>query len=181
MSRIGKQPIQVPQGVEINYTDRTIKVKGPKGELEFKHHPKVKLEITDDQIIVTPQNDNYSNMHGLTRTLINNMVEGVTKGFEKQLEIQGVGYKAQIQGKKVNLALGYSHPVEYTPPESVNVEMDKDKKNIIIVTGIDKQAVGEVAAQIRKFKPPEPYKGKGIRYVGEHVTRKAGKTASKGA
>lgn len=182
MSRIGKQPIAVPDDVEITISDCNIKVKGSKGELEYNFLPLVDVVLVDKEIIVNRKNDDKESrsVHGLTRALINNMVIGVNQGFEKRLEIIGVGYRAQASGKKITLHLGYSHPIEYNALEGVNIEMDKDNKNIIIITGISKQSVGEVAANIRKFRPPEPYKGKGVRYTDEYVQRKAGKTASKG-
>ena len=176
MSRIGKNPITIPAGVTVDRRD-----KGPKGELSLSVHPKIAIEIADGILTCKRSSDSKTDksLHGLTRTLIMNMIEGVTKGFEKKLEIQGVGYRAAIQGSKVNLTLGYSHPIEYQLPKGIAVAIDPDKKNIMIVSGIDKQMVGEVAAQIRSYRKPEPYKGKGIRYLGEHIVRKAGKAASK--
>lgn len=179
MSRIGKNPILIPSGVEVNLQNGAIKVKGGKGELAFNPHPATTVVHEDQQLVVSVANDENRHLHGLTRTLIANMVIGVSKGFEKKLEIQGVGYRAQIQGGKLTLALGFSHPVEYSPPDGVTVAIDPEIKNILIVSGADKQKVGQAAAEIRGFKPPEPYKGKGIRYVGEVVVRKAGKSASK--
>ncbi len=182
MSRIGKNPIAVPNGVTIEINpDNLVTIKGPKGELRLQLHKRIKLEIADGTMTCTRKSESQQDrsLHGLSRTLLANMVEGVTKGFEKKLEIQGVGYRAAMEGKKINLSLGYSHPVIYNPPEEIKVEIDKDKKNILIITGIDKQMVGEVAAKIRGFKKPEPYKGKGIRYLGEHIVRKAGKAAGK--
>jgi len=182
MSRIGKVPVEIPNGITIELTnDNVVKVKGPKGELTTPIHKNIKVEIKDNEVICTRlKEDTFTRgLHGLSRTLIANMVEGVSKGFEKRLEIQGVGYRANIQGKKVVLSLGYSHPIEFTAPEGITVELDKEKKNIIIVSGINKQMVGEVAANIRSYRKPEPYKGKGIRYEGENIIRKAGKTAGK--
>lgn len=181
MSRIGKLPIDIPQGVTVDIKDNLVTVKGPKGELSEQMHKKIKVEIKDNQVIVKrPGDDKFSrSLHGLTRNLINNMVIGVTEGFKKELEIVGVGYKAQAQGSKITLNLGYSHPIEYKAPEGITFEQDKDKKNIITVTGINKQVVGEVAAKIRSYRKPEPYKGKGVKYVGEYIARKAGKTAAK--
>lgn len=179
MSRIGKNPVIVPSGVEVNIQNGIIKVKGGKGELTFHAHPATTVVQQDNQVQVSIANDENRHLHGLTRTLIANMVEGVSKGFEKKLEIQGVGYRAQVQGGKLILALGFSHPVEYLPASGVSVTIDGENKNILIVSGADKQKVGQAAAEIRGFKPPEPYKGKGIRYVGEVVVRKAGKSASK--
>lgn len=181
MSLIGKQPIKVPAGVEVTISDRIIKVKGAKGELEYAFLPSVELLHEDEHIVVKRKNDDKESRaaHGLTRALVNNMVIGVSEGFEKKLEIIGVGYRAQTSGRKITLNLGFSHPIEYTVPEGIQIEMDKENKNIVIISGIDKQVVGEVAAQIRKYRPPEPYKGKGIRYIDEYVHRKAGKAAAK--
>lgn len=181
MSRIGKNPVQITDGVTAELKDgNTIFIKGPKGELSTKIHPKIKVEIKDGQIICTRSSDEKfeRSLHGLSRSLIANMITGVTEGFEKQLEIHGVGYRFAIQGSKAVLSLGYSHPIEYEPPEGIQFELDKEKKNILTIKGIDKQVVGEVAAKIRSYRKPEPYKGKGIRYVGETVTRKAGKAAA---
>ncbi len=181
MSRIGKNPIQIPSGVTVTITENTVSVKGAKGELTQVIHPNMKVEQMDNQIIVSRPNDLKLNrsLHGLTRTLINNMVEGVTKGYEKQLEILGVGYRAAVAGSKLTLNLGFSHPIEFNTPQGITIEIDKDKKNLLAVRGSDKQLVGEVAAKIRSYKKPEPYKGKGIRYLGEHVQQKAGKAAGK--
>ena len=181
MSRIGKSPITVPDGVEVTIADRHIKIKGPKGELEYTFLPLVEVLYKDNQIVISRKNDDKESRsaHGLTRALINNMIIGASEGFEKRLEIIGVGYRAQASGKKITLNLGFSHPIDYEAPEGVTIEMDKENKNIIIVSGIDKQKVGEVAAQIRKYRLPEPYKGKGIRYIDEYVHRKAGKAAVK--
>lgn len=181
MSRIGKSPITVPDGVEVTIADHHIKIKGPKGELEYTFLPLVEVLYKDNQIVISRKNDDKESRsaHGLTRALINNMIIGASEGFEKRLEIIGVGYRAQASGKKITLNLGFSHPIDYEAPEGVTIEMDKENKNIIIVSGIDKQKVGEVAAQIRKYRLPEPYKGKGIRYIDEYVHRKAGKAAVK--
>ena len=181
MSRIGKQSIIVPNGVEVDIKDRSIKVKGPKGELSYTLPYFINAEFKDGQITIRREGDEKEtkSAHGLARSLINNMVTGVSKGFEKKLEIIGVGYRAQAAGSKITLHLGFSHPIEYHAIPGVNIEMDKNEKNTIIVSGISAQAVGEVAANIRKFRPPEPYKGKGIRYTGEYVPRKAGKAAGK--
>jgi len=181
MSRIGKNPIQVPAGVTVTINGNTISVKGPKGELTQNFHPNMKVVLQDNQITVSRPNDLKQNrsLHGLTRTLIANMVEGVTKGYEKQLEILGVGYRAAINGAKLTLSLGFSHPIEFAIPKGITIEQDKEKKNILIIRGFDKQLLGEVAAKIRSYKKPEPYKGKGVRYVGEYVAQKAGKAAGK--
>ncbi len=181
MSRIGKLPIQIPSGVTIDYTNNVITVKGSLGELKMEVHPRIELTINDKEILVNRKNDEKldKSLHGLTRTLIDNLIIGVTKGFEKQLEIRGVGYRATLSGKKLTLALGFSHPVEITAPDGIQFEISKNNKNVIIVKGIDKQLVGETAANIRAWRKPEPYKGKGIRYLNEFVARKAGKTAAK--
>jgi len=180
MSRIGKQIINIPEGIEVTINGNTIKVKGSNGELEYTFSPRIEVIYKDNQIQVKRSNDEPEDrsLHGLTRALINNMVKGVSDGFEKRLEIIGVGYRAQVSGKKITLNLGFSHPIELEASDGVTVEMDKEQKNTIVVSGIDKQAVGQFAAEIRSFRPPEPYKGKGIRYVGEYVARKAGKTAA---
>jgi large subunit ribosomal protein L6 len=177
MSRIGKQPIPVPDGVEITIEPELVKVKGPKGELEERVSRQIGVAQENGEIVVTRSTDRgeHRALHGLTRSLIANMVEGVTNGFEKRLEIQGVGYRAQLQGNKLVLALGYSHPVELNAPTGIDFEVPQPTR--IVVRGISKQAVGEVAAIIRKQRPPEPYKGKGIRYEGEYVARKVGKRA----
>jgi len=177
MSRIGKQPIAVPDGVEISIEPELVKVKGPKGELEERVSRQIGVAQENGEILVTRSTDRgeHRALHGLTRSLIANMVEGVTNGFEKRLEIQGVGYRAQLQGQKLVLALGYSHPVELDAPAGIDFEVPQPTR--VVVRGISKQAVGEIAAIIRKQRPPEPYKGKGIRYEGEHVARKVGKRA----
>jgi len=177
MSRIGKQPIAVPDGVEITIEPDLVKVRGPKGELEERVSRQIAVEQDDGEVRVSRSTNRgeHRALHGLTRSLIANMVEGVTNGFEKRLEIQGVGYRAQLQGDKLVLALGYSHPVELNAPAGIDFEVPQPTR--IVVRGISKQAVGEVAAIIRKQRPPEPYKGKGIRYEGEHVARKVGKRA----
>lgn len=181
MSRIGNQLIKVPQNVEVTLTDQHIKVKGPKGELNYDFSSLITVKLDDGMITVTRKADTKESraFHGLTRALISNMVTGVSTGFERRLQIIGVGYRAQASGTKITLNLGYSHPIEYVAPDGVTIEMDQKDKNLIIISGIDKQLVGEVAANIRKYRSPEPYKGKGIRYTDEHVQRKAGKTASK--
>ena len=177
MSRIGKQPVAVPDGVQIDIEPELVRVKGPKGELFERKSRDIQVAEEDGQIVVTRPTDRgeHRALHGLTRSLIANMVEGVTNGFEKRLEIQGVGYRANLQGKKLVLALGYSHPVEIEAPDEIDFEVPQPTR--IVVRGISKQIVGEVAANIRKQRPPEPYKGKGIRYEGEFVRRKVGKRA----
>lgn len=181
MSRVGKLPIEIPSGVTLTMSDRKITVKGPKGELSFEHHPSITVDITDKEVIVNRPDDSKTNrsLHGTTRALINNMIEGVTKGFEKRLEVRGVGYRFNISGKKLNLSLGFSHPVEFDSPEGITIIADEENKNVMIVQGIDKQLVGETAARIREFRKPEPYKGKGVRYVDEYVPMKQGKKAAK--
>ena len=179
MSRVGKKPIPVPSGVECKLDGLVLKVKGPKGQLQRNLHPNMKITVEDEQITVTRPTDGRidRSMHGLTRTLINNMVVGVTEGFSKTLNVVGVGYKVDLKGKALNLSLGYSHSIDYSPPEGIEFDVD-NKKNMIVVKGIDKQTVGQVAAEIRMLRPPEPYKGKGVMYVGEKIRRKAGKTAA---
>ena len=177
MSRIGKQPISVPDGVEITIEPESVQVKGPKGALSERVSRDIGVEQENGEILVTRPTDRgeHRALHGLTRSLIYNMVEGVTNGYEKRLEIQGVGYRAQLQGKRLVLALGYSHSVEIDAPDEIEFEVPTPTR--IVVRGISKQVVGEVAANIRKRRPPEPYKGKGIRYEGEYVARKVGKRA----
>ncbi len=179
MSRIGKMPISVPAGVEVKNDNNTITVKGPKGELTKQFSKELTINVADGVITVSRPSDDkmHRSLHGLTRTLIANMVEGVTNGFSKTLEIEGVGYRAAKQGNKINLNLGFSHPVVFE--ETDLVKLDVPQPNKIVVSSIDKQAVGQVAAEIREKRPPEPYKGKGIRYAGEHIIRKEGK-AGKG-
>ena len=176
MSRIGKNPIDIPSGVEVKLNGNVVEVKGPKGSLQTELDPRIDVAVEDNQVIVTRPNDNKEirALHGLYRTLIANNIEGVVNGYEKKLEIIGTGYRAQKQGKKLNLNLGHSHPIELEDPEGIEVEVPSNTE--ITVKGIDKQKVGAYAAKIRSFRSPEPYKGKGIRYVGEHVRRKVGKT-----
>jgi large subunit ribosomal protein L6 len=180
MSRIGKQPIAIPEGVTIDVTDGTVTVKGPGGELTQRVDRDMRIVIDGGEVRVERPSDerNHRALHGLTRSLIANMVEGVTKGFERRLEIQGVGYRAALRGSDLELQVGYSHPVTVTPP--AGIEFEVPAPNRIVVRGIDKQLVGEIAATVRKVRKPEPYKGKGIRYEGEYVRKKAGK-AAKGA
>ena len=177
MSRIGKSPIALPDGVEVGIEPGLVKVRGPKGELSERVAQAMAVKQDDGKILVERPTDRgeHRALHGLTRSLIANMVEGVTEGFEKRLEIQGVGYRAQLQGNKLVLALGYSHPVELDAPDGIDFEVPQPTQ--IVVRGISKQLVGETAAIIRKQRPPEPYKGKGIRYQGEYVARKVGKRA----
>jgi large subunit ribosomal protein L6 len=177
MSRIGRAPIPVPDGVEVIYDAALVTVKGPKGELQQRVPREMLVDNTDGVITVSrPTNSApHRSLHGLTRTLIANMVEGVTKGFEKRLEIVGVGYRASVKGDSLELLVGFSHPVTMAPPAGISFETPVP--TVIIVRGIDKQAVGEISAKIRAVRPPEPYKGKGIRYAGEYVQRKVGKRA----
>lgn len=177
MSRTGLNPIEIPQGVEVTLDGTTVKVKGPKGELSKEISDAIHVKIEENTIYVERSSDTKEqrSLHGTTRSLIANMVEGVSKGFQKELEIIGVGYRAQKQGNKVIINAGYSHPVEVEPLEGT--EIDVPKNTHLVVKGIDKEAVGALAANIRAIRPPEPYKGKGIRYVGEYVQRKEGKTA----
>lgn len=183
MSRIGKKPVAIPSGVTVEIKGNAITVKGSKGTLSYAHLPEVSVKVEGSEVIVERKDDSDAARarHGLTRQLVNNMVIGVSAGYEKQLEIIGVGYKAQAKGSAVTLNLGFSHPVEYKAPQGIEFAQDEKNKNILIIRGTDKEVVGQVAADIRSYRPPEPYKGKGIRYVGEHVRRKAGKTAAKSA
>ena len=177
MSRIGKQPIPVPDGVEVAIEPELVRVKGPRGELSERVARDIEVTQEDGQLVVRRPTDRgeHRALHGLTRSLIANMVQGVTEGFEKRLEIQGVGYRAQLRGSAVELSVGYSHTVTVQAPDGIELEVPAPTQ--IVVRGISKQAVGEVAARIRKVRPPEPYKGKGIRYQGEYVRRKLGKRA----
>lgn len=179
MSRIGKKPVAIPNGVTVEVNGSAIVVKGPKGELSYAHLPEVSVKVEDGMVTVTRKDDSAESMarHGLTRQLINNMVIGVSEGYEKKLEIIGVGYKAQAQGKSVVLNLGHSHPINYSAPEGIEITQDEKNKQILIIKGIDKEKVGQVAADIRSYRPPEPYKGKGVKYVDEVIIRKQGKAA----
>ncbi|MBU0766545.1 50S ribosomal protein L6 [Patescibacteria group bacterium] len=181
MSRIGKKPVALPSGVTVEVAGAVIKVKGSKGELSYTHLPEVSVKVDGDWVLIERKDDLAQSRarHGLTRQLVANMIQGVSEGYEKKLEIIGVGYKAQVQGKKLTLNLGHSHPINYLIPEGIEVSQDEKNKNILIIRGIDKQLVGQVAADIRDFRKPEPYKGKGVRYIDEHVRRKVGKTAAK--
>ena len=177
MSRIGRKPIEIPSGVNVALDPGRVMVNGPLGELQQQVPQRMKIERDGDTIVVmrpTERGDDRA-LHGLTRTLVANMVEGVTKGFEKRLEIQGVGYRAALKGTTLELSVGYSHPVTIEPRQGISFEVPVPTQ--IVVKGIDKQAVGQIAAEIRKVRPPEPYKGKGIRYEGEYVRRKVGKRA----
>jgi len=180
MSRIGKQPIPVPEGVEVQVEGNNVRVKGPKGQLERELHRDMIIKYEDGRLLVERPSDNklHRGLHGLTRTLINNMVVGVTAGFKKNLELVGVGYRASKQGSKLVLAVGYSHPVEIEPETGIEIEVPAPTK--VSVKGLDKEKVGALAAVIRAVREPEPYKGKGIRYEGEVVRRKVGKAGGKG-
>ena len=177
MSRIGRMPVSLPKGVEVKQANGTITVKGPKGQMEMTPHPDMTIVMDEGELRVERPSDHKDHraLHGLTRSLIANMVTGVTEGFSKTLEIIGVGYRADAKGKSITLNLGFSHPIEYQPVDGITLECPN--QTTVVVSGVDKQKVGQTAAEIRAFRPPEPYKGKGIRYQGEHVRRKAGKTA----
>ena len=179
MSRIGKMPIEIPQGVDVKVNDNLVTAKGPKGEESVQIREEIKVELKDNHIILTRVNDDRKSrsLHGLSRTLVSNVIKGVKDGFEKKLEIQGVGYRASMQGSAINLQLGYSHPIIIEPPKGITIAVEANTK--ITVTGSNKQTVGDIAALIRSKRPPEVYKGKGIRYEGEYVRRKAGKTGKK--
>jgi len=176
MSRVGKQVIPIPNGVEVKLDDRTVRVKGPKGELSYDLLDGIEIDIEggECQVRQTSQDKNAGAFHGLSRARVNNLVVGVSDGFSKSLEIIGTGYRAAVSGSTVTLNLGFSHPIDYALPDGVSAKVEG---NVLTVTGIDKEVIGQVAAEIRKFRPPEPYKGKGVRYVDEHVRRKAGKSA----
>lgn len=178
MSRVGRKPITMAKGVTVDVKDRQISVKGPKGELSATVHPNIKVEIKENEVLFVRKDDQKQNrsLHGLWRALVQNMVTGVTEGYSKKLEIVGVGYRAEMKGRKLQLQVGYSHPILFGPPEGVKIETPT--QTTITVSGIDKQLVGLVAAKIRSFRPPEPYKGKGVKYEGEYVRRKAGKAAA---
>ncbi len=179
MSRIGKKIISIPEGVEIKYHNKLFSVKGPKGSLDLAVYDEIDLEIKDKEISINKIRNSKKApaLWGLTRSLANNLITGVTKGYEKKLELQGVGYRMAVQGKKINLALGFSHPVEVIVPEGIEAKIEE--ANVLIISGIDKQKIGQFAADIRALKKAEPYKGKGFRYVGEYVRRKVGKKAAK--
>ena len=174
MSRVGKKPILIPEGVEVKIDDSKITIKGPKGELQKEVRPEIKAEIKEGKILITVQKETKKTnaFWGLTRTLIFNMVKGTTEGYEKKLQIEGIGYRANLEGEDLVLQVGFSHPVKIKKEEGIKFSVEK---NIITISGFDKELVGQIAAKIRKVRPPEPYKGKGIRYVGEEVRRKAGK------
>lgn len=179
MSRIGKLPISIPDTVKVELQDHTVSVKGPKGTLSMVAHPAMDVRVQDRQVLCGRPSDTkfHKALHGLTRSLIANMVEGVTRGFERKLELVGVGYRAAVQGQNLTMTLGYSHPIIYPIPQGIRIEV-KDQTQLT-VSGTDKQLVGAVAAKVRSFRPPEPYKGKGVKYADERIRRKAGKTGAK--
>ena len=175
MSRVAKNPVSVPKGVDVNVNADVLKVKGPKGDMSLNLHPTVRIEEKDGQYQVSPDNIKNMAMAGTFRALMANMVTGVSEGFQKKLQLVGVGYRAQMQGKDLSLALGFSHPIVYSTPEGITIETPSQTE--IIVSGCDKQRVGQVASEIRAYRPPEPYKGKGVRYADEYVVRKEAKKA----
>jgi large subunit ribosomal protein L6 len=179
VSRIGKKPIEIPTGVTVQLIDDVVKVKGPKGELYQEYDQAIKVKVENNKVLVERSTDekHIKALHGLYRALIQGMVQGVTEGFSRKLEIVGVGYRAELKGRGLQLALGYSHSIFFIPPKDVKIEVPQPTQ--IVISGFNKQLVGQIAAKIRSFRPPEPYKGKGIRYEGEQIIRKAGKTAGK--
>jgi large subunit ribosomal protein L6 len=178
MSRVGKKPVEIPEKVKIEYKDRVLTVKGEKGTLASTVNPSIDLDIKDKLIVVTMEKETRSNMalQGMTRSIVANMITGVVKGFERSLEINGIGYKAEIKGNTIVFNLGYSHPIKFELPKGISASVEK---SIVKISGIDNQLLGQTAATIRKLRPPEPYKGKGIKYVEERIRRKAGKTGTK--
>ncbi len=181
MSRIGKKPVTLPKGVRVTVEGQTVNVKGPKGELTRTFSPEITIEMENEQVLVKRPSDarQMRALHGTTRAIINNMVVGVADGFSKVLQVEGVGYRAEMKGKQLVMALGYSHPVPVDPPPGIAFAVD-EKARTITISGIDRERVGQVTAEIRAWRPPEPYKGKGLRYLGEHVRRKAGKAGKAG-
>ena len=179
MSRVGKKPISIPEKTKVTYKDRVVTVQGKNGTLTQDIHPDVDVKIENDEINVIPKDQSRKTvaLQGMTRSLLNNMVTGVTTGFERVLEINGIGYRAELKGKSILFNLGYSHPIDFPLPAGVSAQVDKN--NVVKINGIDKQLIGQTAAQIRALRPPEPYKGKGIKYAEEHIMRKAGKTGTK--
>jgi large subunit ribosomal protein L6 len=177
LSRVGKKPVSIPKGVSVTSAGNVIKIKGPKGELEKSIHPNMKIQVAENEVSVLRPDDTKTNksLHGLTRSLIQNMMTGVSESYKKTLEIVGVGYKAEMKGNNLLLTIGYSHPIYFVPPDQIKIETPTATQ--IIISGIDKELVGLVAAKIRSFRKPEPYKGKGLKYSDEHIIRKAGKTA----
>jgi len=181
VSRVGRKPIEITKGVTVSLKQKVITVKGPQGELSATIHHNINVEIKENQVLFTRKNEEKENkaLHGLWRALVQNMINGVTTGYSKKLEIVGVGYRAEMKGKKLQLLLGYSHPILFGPPEGVKIETPTQTN--ITISGIDRQLVGLVASKIRSFRPPEPYKGKGVKYAGEYIRRKAGKAAAAAA
>jgi large subunit ribosomal protein L6 len=177
VSRIGKKPVAIPKGVNVTISNQSVNIKGPKGELVKNVHPNMEIRLIENEIVINRLDDSKFNkaLHGLTRALLQNMITGVSESFKKTLEIVGVGYKAEMKGKNLLLNIGYSHPIYFAPPDEIKIESPAPTQ--IIVSGTDKELVGLVAAKIRSFRKPEPYKGKGIKYSDEHIVRKAGKTA----
>ncbi len=178
MSRIGKKPVAIPKGVTVQVSDGILTVKGPKGELSAKLHQAVSVETAGEEAVVKIRGNSFGAVHGLWRALLNNMVAGVTKGFEKKLEIVGVGYRAEMKGSNIQMVLGFSHPILFRPPQGVKIVTPTPTS--IIISGMDRQLVGQIAAKLRAFRPPEPYKGKGVKYENEIIRRKAGKAAAAG-
>jgi len=178
VSRVGRKPILITKGVKVQHSGQSISVAGPKGQLQASVHPQIGLEVKDDHVLVSRATDQKAHkaLHGLWRALIQNMITGVTDGYVRKLELVGVGYRAELKGKKLQLLLGFSHPILFQPPDGIKIEAPTQTN--IIISGIDKALVGQVAAKLRSFRPPEPYKGKGIKYEGEYVRRKAGKAAA---
>jgi large subunit ribosomal protein L6 len=178
VSRIGRKPVPIAKGVKVQLTDGRIKIAGPKGELSAAVPPSIAIDIKQDEILLTRSSDIKAQvaLHGTWRALINNMIKGVSEGFVRKLEIVGVGYKAEVKGKKIQFALGYSHPILFEAPAGIKIEIPAPTN--VTISGIDKQLVGQVAAKLRSFRPPEPYKGKGVKYEGEYIRRKAGKAAA---
>jgi large subunit ribosomal protein L6 len=179
MSRIGRLPVNIPKGVKVRWSDGVFVAQGPKGEQSARIHPEMTVELDEKEVRVVRPSEakKHKSLHGLSRTLIANSIKGVSEGFVKKLEIRGVGYKAELKGANLVMALGYSHPIEFPVPQGIEIQVESP--TLIAVKGVDKQQVGQVAADIRNFRPPEPYKGKGVRYEGETVRQKAGKTAGK--
>ena len=179
MSRVGKKPVTIPDKIKVTYKDRVVTVQGKNGTLNQEIHPDVDLKIENNQITMTPKANDRKTvaLQGMMRSLVNNMVIGVSKGFERILEINGIGYRAESKGKSLLFNLGYSHPIDFPLPDGVSAKVDKN--NVVKLSGFDKQLVGQTAARIRQLRPPEPYKGKGIKYAEEHIVRKAGKTGTK--
>lgn len=178
MSRVGKKPIKIPQGVKVSFKSPVVEVSGKAGNLKKTLAPNISVEVKGDEVHVTNSDEDKKSLHGLSRTLISNMISGVTQGYQKDLELQGVGYRAQVQGSKLTMTLGFSHPVEFPLPQGITAAVDANTK--ISLKGADKELLGLTAANLRKIRPPEPYKGKGIRYLGEKITLKQGKTAGAG-